>query len=149
MIGTARLHHVAYVVADLDASLPLFVDRYGMVPEIREVMADQGVEAVMLRAGGAGVELITPLDPNGAIARFLDKRGEGLHHVAFGVEDITATLAELAAAGVELIDTSPRRGLGGHLVAFVHPRSGVGALTELVEIGDDESAPAGGSQHPR
>ncbi len=136
MIPAAELHHVAYVVTDLDAALPLFVDRYGLVEELREVMPDQGVEAVMLRAGGAGVELITPLDPGAAIARFLDKRGEGLHHVAFGVADVAATLAELAAAGVELIDTAPRRGLGGHLVAFVHPRSGAGALTELVQTGD-------------
>jgi len=149
MIGAARLHHVAYVVADLDASLPLFAERYGMVPEIREIMPAQGVEAVMLRAGDAGVELITPLDPDGAIARFLDTRGEGLHHVAFGVEDITSALADLAAAGVELIDTTPRRGLGGHLVAFVHPRSGAGALTELVQIEHDGAAMTGRSQHPR
>ncbi len=139
MIPSAELHHVAYVVADLDASLPLFVERFGLTEEIRETMPDQGVEAVMLRAGGAGVELITPLDPEGAIARYLDKRGEGLHHVAFGVRDVGATLTELAAAGVELIDTAPRRGLGGHLVAFVHPRSGAGALTELVEVGDGHS----------
>jgi len=135
MIGSARLHHVAYVVADLDASLPLFVARYGLVPELREVMPDQGVEAIMLGAGGAGVELITPLDPDGAIARFLDKRGEGLHHVAFGVPDIDTALARLAHAGVELIDASARPGLGGHRVAFIHPRSGAGALTELVEVG--------------
>jgi methylmalonyl-CoA/ethylmalonyl-CoA epimerase len=135
MIPSAELHHVAYVVADLDAALPLFIERYGLTEDIREVMPEQGVEAVMLRAGGAGVELITPLDPDGAIARFLDTRGEGLHHIAFGVADIAAALAELAAAGVELIDTAPRRGLGGHRVAFVHPRSGSGALTELVEIG--------------
>jgi methylmalonyl-CoA/ethylmalonyl-CoA epimerase len=136
MIASAQLHHVAYVVADLDAALPLFVARYGLVEEIRELMPEQGVEAVMLSAGGAGVELITPLDPEGAIGRYLDKRGEGLHHVAFGITDIDATLAELADAGVELIDTTPRRGLGGHRVAFIHPRSGAGALTELVEIAD-------------
>jgi len=135
MISSARLHHVAYVVEDLDAALPLFVARYGLIEEIREVMPDQGVEALMLGAGGAGVELITPLDPEGAIARFLAKRGEGLHHVAFGVSDIDAALAELADAGVELIDLIPRRGLGGHRVAFIHPHSGAGALTELVEIG--------------
>jgi methylmalonyl-CoA/ethylmalonyl-CoA epimerase len=133
MIGTTRLHHVAYVVVDLDAALPLFVARYGLVEELREVMPEQGVEAVMLGAGGAGVELIAPLDNDGPIARFLDKRGEGLHHVAFGVPDIEAALAALAASGAELIDTAPRRGLGGHRVAFVHPRSGAGALTELVE----------------
>lgn len=136
MIPPARLHHVAYVVADLDAALPLFVGRFGLAQEIREVMPEQGVEAVMLSAGGAGIELIAPLDPDGAIARFLEKRGEGLHHVAFGVPDITAALAELTSAGAELIDAAPRRGLGGHLVAFIHPHSGAGALTELVEISD-------------
>jgi methylmalonyl-CoA/ethylmalonyl-CoA epimerase len=136
MIAPAQLHHVAYVVADLDAALPLFAVRFGLVEEIREVMPDQAVEAIMLRAGGAGVELITPLDPEGAIARFLDKRGEGLHHVAFGVPDIDAALAELASTGVELIDATARRGLGGHRVAFIHPRSGAGALTELVEVHD-------------
>jgi methylmalonyl-CoA/ethylmalonyl-CoA epimerase len=143
MIPGAHLHHVAYVVADLDAALPLFVARFGLPVEVREVMSEQGVEAVMLGAGGAGVELITPLDPDGAIARFLDKRGEGLHHVAFGVPDISAALAELARDGVELIDTTARRGLGGHLVAFVHPRSAAGALTELVEVSD-----AGGQLTP-
>jgi methylmalonyl-CoA/ethylmalonyl-CoA epimerase len=149
MITSAHLHHVAYVVADLDAALPLFADRYGMTEEIREVMPDQGVEAVMLRAGAAGVELITPLDTDGAIARFLDKRGEGLHHVAFGVPDVAAALAELAAAGVELIDTAPRRGLGGHLVAFIHPRSGAGALTELVETGHADATHPGRPENPR
>ncbi len=137
MIASARLHHVAYVVADLDAALPMFVARYGLVEDIRELMPDQGVEAIMLRAGSAGIELISPLDPDGAIGRFLDKRGEGLHHVAFAVDDIDATLTELAHAGVELIDATPRRGLGGHRVAFIHPRSGAGALTELVEVTDD------------
>ena len=133
MIPSAQLHHVAYVVHDLDAALPLFVTRFGLVEEIREVMPDQGVEAVMLGAGGAGVELITPIDPESGVARFLDKRGEGLHHVAFAVPDVAAALARLADEGAELIDTAPRRGLGGHLVAFVHPRSGAGALTELVQ----------------
>lgn len=136
MIGPARLHHVAYAVADLDTALPLFVARFGLAEQVREVMHEQGVEAIMLGAGGAGIELITPLDPEGAIARFLDKRGEGLHHVAFGVPDIDAALAELLATGVELIDTTARPGLGGHRVAFIHPRSGAGALTELVEVHD-------------
>jgi methylmalonyl-CoA epimerase len=129
----ARVHHVAYVVPDIDAALPEFRDRLGMTIEIRETMADQGVEAVMLRAGDAWVELIRPLDPEGAIARFLATRGQGLHHVAYAVDDIAAALAELRDAGLELIDPEPRIGLGGHLVAFVHPRSATGALTELVQ----------------
>lgn len=129
----ARVHHVAYVVADLDAALPDFTDRFGMTVEVRETMPEQGVEALMMRAGDAHVELIRPLDPDGAIARFLASRGQGLHHVAYAVDDLAAALAELRTAGCELIDQAPRVGLGGHLVAFVHPRSGTGALTELVQ----------------
>lgn len=131
----ARLHHVAYVVPDIDAALPDFAGRWGMRQVVRETMDAQGVEAVMLQAGPAFVELIRPLDPEGAIARFLESRGGGLHHVAYAVDDIAATLAALGAEGVELIDAEPRVGLGGHLVAFVHPRSGHGALTELVQDG--------------
>ena len=134
MIHTAQLHHVAYVVTDLDAALPLFTARFGLEIEIRELMPEQGVEAVMLNGGGAGMELICPTDPESGVARFLEKRGEGLHHIAFGVPDIARALAQLAIEEVELIDTTARRGLGGHLVAFIHPRSGAGVLTELVEI---------------
>lgn len=135
------VHHVAYVVADLDAAVAELAARFGMVPEVREVMDEQGVEAVMLRAGGGRVELIAPLEPGGAIARFLESRGGGLHHVAYAVPDVAAALARLRAGGAELIDPEPRRGLGGHLVAFVHPRSGLGVLTELVE---DHGGPAPG-----
>jgi methylmalonyl-CoA/ethylmalonyl-CoA epimerase len=134
-MDVTRLHHVAYVVADLDAALPVFTRRYGLPVEIREVMPEQGVEAVMLRAGGGGIELIAPVDPDSGVARFLAKRGEGLHHVALEVEDLEAALDELRAEGAELIDERPRVGLGGHRIAFVHPRSGLGALTELVQAG--------------
>jgi methylmalonyl-CoA/ethylmalonyl-CoA epimerase len=128
-----RIHHVAYVVADLDTAIPHFVERYGMQVEVREVMAEQGVEAVALGIGPGQVELIQPLDTESPIARFLASRGEGFHHVAYEVDDLDTALAELRAAGEELIDQAPRRGLGGHMIAFVHPRSGMGALTELVQ----------------
>ncbi len=134
-----RLHHVAYVVPDIDAALPAFTERFGMVEAVREMMPAQGVEALMMQAGPASVELIRPTDPDGAIARFLDARGPGLHHVAYAVDDIVVALERLAHQGVELIDAEPRVGLGGHLVAFIHPRSGVGALTELVQ--DHRPAP--------
>lgn len=130
------IHHVGYVVAGLDAALPTFTGRFGMEPQLRETMADQAVEAVLLRAGAGLVELIAPLDSDGPIARFLHSRGPGLHHVAYAVPDLDAALAELASGGAELIDSAPRVGLGGHRVAFVHPRSGAGALTELVEAAD-------------
>jgi methylmalonyl-CoA/ethylmalonyl-CoA epimerase len=134
-----RIHHVAYVVADLDAALQRLGRSFDLSPSVREVMQDQGVEAVLCGTDGGAVELIRPLDADGAIARFLESRGEGLHHVAFEVGDLDATLAELRGRGAELIDERPRRGLGGHLVAFVHPRSANGVLTELVQ-----AAPAGG-----
>lgn len=132
-VNFRQIHHVAYVVADIDAALPLYTERLGMPLEVREVLADQGVEAVSLAAGRGHVELIQPLDPGCSVGRFLKRRGEGLHHVAFEVPDIEAALAELRTAGIDLIDRAPRRGLGGHLVAFLHPRASGGVLTELVQ----------------
>jgi methylmalonyl-CoA/ethylmalonyl-CoA epimerase len=128
-----RIHHVAYVVADIDATLARLDAALGLRPAMREVLDDQGVEAALCGAPGGAVELIRPLDPDGAIARFMESRGEGLHHVAFEVEDLDAALADLRARGAELIDERPRRGLGGHSVAFVHPDSAAGVLTELVQ----------------
>lgn len=134
-MNVTRLHHVAYVVNDLDAALPVFTERYGLAVTIRELMPEQGVEAVMLGAGEGAVELIAPTDPESGVARYLEKRGEGLHHIAFEVDDLPAALDQLRAEGAELIDQAPRVGLGGHLIAFVHPKSGFGALTELVQAG--------------
>jgi len=134
-VNVTRLHHVAYVVNDLDAALPVFTERYGLAVTIRELMPEQGVEAVMLGAGEGAVELIAPTDPESGVAGYLEKRGEGLHHIAFEVEDLPAALDQLRAEGAELIDQAPRVGLGGHLIAFVHPKSGFGALTELVQAG--------------
>jgi methylmalonyl-CoA/ethylmalonyl-CoA epimerase len=132
-VHLARIHHVGYAVADIDAELPLYTGRFAMEVVVRETLADQGVEAVSLRAGDSHLELIHPLDPEGGVARFLERRGPGLHHVAFAVDDLERALAELRADGAELIDQTPRRGLGGHLIAFVHPRSSGGVLTELVQ----------------
>lgn len=127
------IHHVGYVVADLDAEIPAYRDVLGMPQVVREVMPDQGVEAVLLGAGPSYVELIAPVADDTGVARFLAKRGPGMHHVAFAVLELERTLGELEAKGVELIDSAPRRGLGGHMVAFLHPRSTGGVLTELVE----------------
>ncbi len=127
------IHHVGYVVADLDAAIAQLDHLLSAPVTVREIMDSQGVEAAMCATRGGLIELITPLDPDGAIARFMEKRGEGFHHVAFAVPDAAATLADLAARGAELIDTAPRVGLGGHLVAFVHPRSALGVLTEVVQ----------------
>lgn len=128
-----RIHHVAYAVADIDAALPVYTDRYGMSVEVRERLDDQGVEAVSLGAGTSHIELIQPVDPQSGVAKFLERRGPGLHHVAFEVEDLAAALAELRDGGAELIDEEPRRGLGGHMIAFIHPRASGGILTELVQ----------------
>ncbi len=131
---TTRINHVGYVVADLDAAIANYGQRFGMRVIVREVLSDQGVEAAALDAGDhTAVELIQPVDRTGSVARFLEKRGPGLHHVAYEVPDITAALAELAAGGARLIDTVPRRGLGGHMIAFIHPAATGGILTELVQ----------------
>jgi methylmalonyl-CoA/ethylmalonyl-CoA epimerase len=127
------IHHVGYVVADLDGAVAALERAFGLAVSHRELMPEQAVEAAFCSGPGGRVELIRPLDPEGPIARFMRSRGEGFHHVAFEVPDVAASLAGLAERGVELIDTAPRRGLGGHLVAFVHPRSALGVLTELVQ----------------
>jgi methylmalonyl-CoA/ethylmalonyl-CoA epimerase len=127
------IHHVGYVVADLDAAIAELRRTLPLEVTARETMEAQGVEAVMCEGGGGAVELIRPLDPEGAIARFMATRGEGFHHVAFAVPDVDAALDELRGRGAELIDERGRAGLGGHVVAFVHPRSTLGVLTELIE----------------
>ena len=127
------IHHVGYVVADLDDERPVYRDVLGMDGGVREVMPEQGVEAVLLGSGPSYVELIAPVSDDTGVARFLAKKGPGMHHVAFAVPHLESTLRELSDEGVELIDTAPRRGLGGHMVAFLHPRSTGGVLTELIE----------------
>lgn len=137
-LGLGPIHHVGYVVADLDAGLAALARAFPVEVTVREVMPAQGVEALMaVGAGGGAIELITPLDPEGAIARFLAARGEGFHHVAFAVPDVDAALAALRARGAEVIDERARRGLGGHMVGFVHPRATLGVLTELVQADHD------------
>jgi methylmalonyl-CoA/ethylmalonyl-CoA epimerase len=130
-----ELHHVGMVVADLDVALA----RYGALgfaaPE-RFALPEQAVVAATFRAGPGFVELIQPTDPGGPIARFMGKRGEGLHHVAYRVPDVRAALARLAAEGVRLIDETPRRGAHGWRIAFIHPDACNGVLTELVETGE-------------
>lgn len=127
------LHHVGIVVADLDAALARYA-ALGFGDGERFAVPEQFVVAVVFAAGPGYVELIQPTDPEGPIARFLAKRGEGLHHVAYRVPDLAATLERLAAGGVRLIDAVPRRGTHGWRIAFVHPESCAGVLTELVEV---------------
>ena len=129
---TLALHHVAVVVADLDDALRRHAALGFVTPE-RVAVPEQQVLVATFRAGPGWLELIQPTDPDGPIARFLAKRGEGLHHVAYRVPDLPAALRRLAAAGVRLIDEAPRRGAHGWRIAFVHPDSCAGVLTELVE----------------
>ncbi len=131
-LGRAELHHVAIVVADLAAARERYAALGFPLPHAEEV-ADQQVMVETFALAAGSVELIQPTDPDGPIARFLAKRGEGLHHVAYRVDDLDAALRGLAARGVRLIDERPRRGAHGWKVAFVHPESCAGVLTELVE----------------
>ena len=129
-----NLDHVALAVSDLDEALERFRRLYGATPVSREVVEADGVEEAMLLVGGSRVQLLAPQRPDSPVARFLERRGEGLHHIAFAVPDLDAALAHLAAEGAELIDRAPRCGGGGARIAFVHPRTFGGTLTELVEI---------------
>jgi methylmalonyl-CoA/ethylmalonyl-CoA epimerase len=126
------IHHVGVVVADLDAAAAAY-RALGFSGGERARLPEQNVEIAAFRAGASWIEVLAPLDPDSPIGRFLESRGQGVHHVAYLVDDLPATLAALAAAGIELIDNQPRAGLHGWRIAFVHPRSCAGVLTELVE----------------
>lgn len=129
----SRIDHVGVAVDDLDAAVGFYERAFGMPLAHRETVEEQGVEAVLLDVGDGHVELLRPLGPDTAVGKFLDRRGPGLHHVAYAVEDIDAALEEVRAAGVEAIDEKPRPGIRGSRVAFLHPRSTGNVLTELVE----------------
>ena len=131
-----NLDHVAIAVYDLDEAVVRFSKQYGVAPLHREVIADQGVEEAMLPVGGSFVQLLEPLAADSPVGRFLETRGEGLHHIAFAVPDIVQALAHLAEQGVRLIDTEPRRGGRGARIAFVHPKENSGTLIELVETAE-------------
>jgi methylmalonyl-CoA/ethylmalonyl-CoA epimerase len=131
MLG--RIDHVGVAVDDLDAALTLYAEVFKMPVVHRETVTEQGVEAVLLDVGESHVELLAPLGPDTPVGRFLAKKGSGLHHVAYQVADVEATLAALEAAGVRLIDAAPRVGIRDSRVAFLHPASTGGVLTEIVQ----------------
>ena len=128
-----RIHHVGIAVADLDESIERYRAALGAELLHRAVNEKEGLEAAFLRTGQGEVELMTATRPESPVGKFLAKRGPGLHHVAYGVSDIAAALADARAAGLELIDSEPRMGMHGTLIAFVHPKSMGGVLTELVQ----------------
>ena len=129
----ARIDHVGVAVEDLDAAIALYQESYGMPLVHREVVEQQGVEAVLLDVGESHVELLAPLGPDTPGGKFLAKRGPGLHHVAYGVDDIDAALEHARTAGLRLIDEQPRTGIRDSRVAFLHPASTGGVLTEIVQ----------------
>jgi methylmalonyl-CoA/ethylmalonyl-CoA epimerase len=129
----AQIDHVGLAVEDLDAAIALHEQIYGLALAHREVVEEQGVEAVLLDVGASHVELLRPLQPDTAVGRFLATRGPGLHHVAYRVDDIEAALDALRDNGLQLIDETPRVGIRDSRVAFVHPRSTGGVLTEIVQ----------------
>lgn len=128
-----NLDHVGIAVRDLDASLEDYRRRYGVEPLYREVVEEQGVEEAMLAVGGSFVQLLAPWGPDTPVGKFLEKRGEGMHHLAFAVTDIAAALDHLRREGARLVDDAPRIGGRGAKIAFVHPQGGNQTLIELVE----------------
>jgi len=129
----SRIDHIGVAVEEIEPALELYRDSFELEVAHREVVEEQGVEALLLDVGENHVELLAPLAADTPVGRFLARQGPGLHHVAYQVGDIDAVLEKLKAAGVRLIDEQPRRGIRGSRVAFVHPRSSAGVLTEIVE----------------
>jgi methylmalonyl-CoA/ethylmalonyl-CoA epimerase len=132
------IDHVGVAVNDLEQTVAVYESAFGMAVGHRETVESQGVEAALLDVGEAHIELLRPLGPETAVGRFISKRGEGLHHVAYRVDDIDAALTALKRAGVQLIDTEARVGIRGSRVAFLHPKAAAGVLTELVEPARDQ-----------
>jgi methylmalonyl-CoA epimerase len=128
-----RIDHIGVAVEDLDAAIELYEKSFGMELGLRETVEEQGVEAALLNVGDGHVELMAATGPDTPVGKFIAKRGAGMHHVAYAVDDIDSVLERLAASGIELIDAEARVGIGGSRVAFLLPRSTGRVLTEIVE----------------
>ena len=128
-----RIDHIGVAVDDLDDAIALYAQRFGMREQHRETVEAFGVEAVLLEVGDGHVELLKPLSEESAVGRFLERNGPGMHHVAYQTDDIDSALEGVRAAGLRLIDEEPRTGIRNSRVAFLHPKSTLGVLTELVE----------------
>jgi methylmalonyl-CoA/ethylmalonyl-CoA epimerase len=134
------IDHVGVAVEDIETALALYRDTFWMPLVHRETVTEQGVDAALLDVGEGHVELLQPLGPDTAVGKFIARRGTGLHHVAYRVPDVEATLERLSSAGLRLIDERPRTGIRGSRVAFLHPASTGGVLTEIVQPAEEESA---------
>jgi methylmalonyl-CoA epimerase len=131
-----KIYHIGYAVQDIDAASCFYREHFGVASNQPEEVQEQGIVATMFDVGESKIELVQPTRPDSPVAKFLERRGEGFHHVAFEVEDLETTLKDLKDSGVELIDEEPRIGAGGMRIAFVHPKDAFGVLTELVEMPD-------------
>jgi methylmalonyl-CoA/ethylmalonyl-CoA epimerase len=129
-----KIYHLGYAVENIEAATRFYEEHFGARVGEPEEVEEQGIVATMFEVGESMIELVQPTRPDSPVGKFLDKRGEGFHHVAFQVDDLEAALRELKENGVELIDEEPRIGAGGTRMAFLHPRGAHGVLTELVEV---------------
>jgi methylmalonyl-CoA/ethylmalonyl-CoA epimerase len=134
----ARIDHVGVAVEDIDAALRLYTGPLAMPLQHRETVEAQGVDAALVGVGSGHVELLSPLGPETPVGKYLERRGPGLHHVAYAVPDIDAALDQLRAAGLRLIDETPRVGIRNSRVAFVHPSAVGGVLTEIVQPAEED-----------
>jgi methylmalonyl-CoA epimerase len=128
-----RIDHIGIAVTDLDAAVQLYGSSFDMAEQHRETVEEQGVEAILLEVGEGHIELIRPLSDDTGVGKFIAKNGEGMHHVAYQVDDIDAALEQVRSAGLRLIDETPRTGIRNSRVAFLHPKSTGGVLTEIVQ----------------
>ncbi len=129
-----RIHHLGYAVEDLEAASLFYKENFGALPGEPEAVEEQGIVVTMFRVGESRIELVQPTRLDSPVGKFLARRGEGFHHVAYQVDDLEAVLTHLRSNGVELVDEKPRMGAGGTRMAFVHPKDTFGVLTELVEL---------------
>lgn len=130
----SRIDHVGIAVRDLDQAIGVYERRLGLRASGRERLEDEGIEIAMIPIGESRIELITPIDPDSKVAKFLQDRGEAVHHVAYASEDVRSSLDRAGADGAQLLDQVPRRGAHGTRIGFVHPKSVCGVLTEFVQV---------------
>src|SRR5690606_35271148 len=134
-----KVDHIGIAIKDLNHALPYYVDTLGLKLLGIEEVESQKVKVAFIDAGNCKIELLEPIGQDGAIAKFIEKRGEGIHHIAFGVSDIRSRMKELKEKGVQLLQDEPKPGAGGAQVAFMHPKSSFGVLYELCDKGDKPS----------